>query len=78
MSAVIFEFYLQRGGNRRPLCSTSDRAIAAEWANIIDRSLARSDEVMVILVVDGGCILNETPDWRHPDFGRERAKLPLA
>lgn len=77
MAALLFEFYLQRGGNRRSIGSTSDRAIAAEWATIIEKALARSDETMVILLVEDGCILNEKPDWRHPDFGRERAILPL-
>lgn len=77
---IIFEAFIDRGGNRSgPLFSTSDRAVAWDLAHVADRAIewSRGSGEVVLVMVDDDCILNEKPDWRHPDFRRERCRVPL-
>jgi hypothetical protein len=77
---ILFEAFIERGGNRAgPIFSTSDRAVAWELAHVADRAIehSRGSGEVVMVMVEGDCILNDKPDWRHPDFRRARCVLPI-
>jgi len=76
MGALVFEGFLEVRGNREPLFSTSDRQYAFDMASVAKRASGGRGEV-VMFIVEGGCILNEVLDWEHPDFPRDRLRLPL-
>lgn len=77
---ILFEAFIERGGNRAgPIFSTSDRAVAWDLAHVADRAIecSRGSGEVVMVMVDDGCILNDIPDWRHPDFRRARCVVPI-
>lgn len=74
---MIFELYLDKNGNRKgPIFKTADRALAAQVACAIGKA-ATDEQVAMLMVDDDNCILNEKPDWRHPDFSRVSCEIPL-
>ena len=77
---ILFEAFIERGGNRAgPIFSTSDRQLAWDLAHVADRSIewSRGSGEVVMIMVDDDCILNDKPDWKHPDFRRARCVVPI-
>lgn len=77
---ILFEAFIERGGSRSgPVFSTSDRQVAWDLAHVADRSIewSRGSGELVMVMIDDACILNDKPDWRHPDFRRSRCPIPI-
>lgn len=73
---LVFEGYLEVGGSRTPLFSTSDRQFAYDMASVAERAAGGRGEVVMLLVNDG-VIENDVPDWKHPDFPRSKLHIPF-
>ena len=75
---MTFEIYMDHRGSRSgPHFVTADRALASDVAHAMDAVMSGDRSLAMLMVDDENCILNEDPDWRHPDFGRESCKIPL-
>jgi hypothetical protein len=77
---IMFEAFIQRDGDRAgPIFSTSDRGLAWDLAHVADRAIeaSRGSGEVVLTMVDDGCVLDDLPDWKHPDFRRARCVVPI-
>lgn len=76
---LIFEAFVERRGSRSgPIFKTGDRRTASDLARMVETAIEYSHgegEVVMLMVTDG-CIENDTPDWRHPDFLRSNVSIP--
>lgn len=77
---ILFEAFIQNGEHRSgPLFSTGDRLVAWDLAHVAERTLDLSGGAgrIVLQMVEGGRVLDDRPDWKHPDFRRPRCPTPL-